>query len=201
MISQSAGDSQKYIDQTNVHVRFLCTATHVMISHSDMWLFLPLGMLQLFRKMCIYLSWRSSTIYLLWIMWMNTQVETVQVEDILLSVQDDGDSGSEFVTFLSIFRLKKGFKWHVSHWGSLSSVGKKAQAWVKLPFFVGSIEIDGTSCARTSELHSSLSNLSPTPSKNKCDSKNCQGPFGASVLQPMRYYDIFVLSVFRYLIF
>lgn len=68
-------------------------------------------------------------------MWMNTQVEIVKVEDILLSVQDDSDSGSEFVTFLSIFRLKKGFKLHVSHLGNLLTVRQKAQAWVKLPFF------------------------------------------------------------------
>lgn len=41
------------------------------------------------------------SIYLLWIMWMiYTQVQILKVEDILLSVQDDGDSGSELVTFL-----------------------------------------------------------------------------------------------------
>lgn len=36
-------------------------------------------------------------------MWMiYTQEQILKVEDILLSVQDDGDSGSELVTFLRV---------------------------------------------------------------------------------------------------
>lgn len=54
------------------------------------------------------------------------KVQRVKIEDILLSVQDDGDSGSDLVTFLSIFREKENVQIRVLHFRNLLTVGKKS---------------------------------------------------------------------------
>lgn len=62
----------------------------------------------------------------------------------LLTVQDDGDSGSELVTFLRVdFSCKrKGSNYSIPLWWFVNSWEKKqAQTWAKLPFLFVQCEL------------------------------------------------------------